>query len=95
MKKIPEVHITLLDHTEGKPEAKGLGPCGVWGLLLEEDEDAYYVTSWCCEGEFDNHNNLVFTISKPDVISIRYLNAYRTTFPQGKKKYVKYCPEFE
>lgn len=90
------IGLHFLDHTESKGTPDDLQPddtrdlsayeCFVVGWLMKEDEDAYHVTSWVCDGSLDDWETRVDTILKTTLLSPIMHLANIDRLPKRQKK---------
>lgn len=73
MNPYPLIHITFLDHSMGSPDDAKPYQCEVFGVLYKEDDRAYYLASWVCNGDISEHNNECYAILKSCVLKKRRL----------------------
>lgn len=67
------VVINFLDHVDSTADKAGVSHCEAYGVLLKEDDIAYYIMPWISDGETKSHNSNVYTIIKHPGISLTYL----------------------
>lgn len=64
MQNKPLVEIQFLDHCHVVGGIQKPIPCTVYGLLVGEDEDAYYVCSWIAGDELDDNADTYAILKK-------------------------------
>jgi len=67
--KYPLTQIDFLDHAQGTNRDKAVRAT-VWGLLVKEDDESYYVLSWGCDNDIDSENSDVYIILKCAVVDM-------------------------
>jgi len=73
MKKARLCYIIFDDHAMSSGGHEGLIECQVIGYLIKQDKSAYYVVSWLCNNDPEDHNSEIFTIAKGATKKIRFL----------------------
>jgi hypothetical protein len=70
----PVLHLTFLDHCIGTLDDAFPIECDSYGVLVKEDNTAYYLANWVCGKDLkDGKNNEVMVILKSCVIKKRRL----------------------
>lgn len=72
MKKAPIVHVEFYDHNQSRGDDMGVAKIDLYGVLIKEDKQAYYVASWVCDSVID-HNSDCYTILKHKGLKIKRL----------------------
>lgn len=73
MKKLYWLHeLIFLDHCATINGTTKPMQCTVWGLIVGEDKDAYYVANWMSGGVVDENSN-TNTILKKTIIKMKKL----------------------
>lgn len=70
------VEIKFLDHCQTTGGVSQPMECRVWGLLIHEDKDAYYLVHWVSNDEVDENTDS-HTILKKVVSKVRRLSRVR------------------
>lgn len=73
--KLPIVHIRCLDHSHSDGDSIRLLPIDVFGVLLKEDKQAYYIASWLADGVVDQ-NAECFSILKHKGLKLKRVGFY-------------------
>jgi len=78
------VEIRFLDHCQTTGGISSPIECRVWGLLVHEDKDAYYLAHWVSDNEIDENTDS-HTILKKVVSKVIRLSRIRIGVgPYGK-----------
>lgn len=56
-KKCPIVRVYFTDHCQATGGEAELAKCQVFGVLIKETPEAYYVASWVADGVVDNNTD--------------------------------------
>lgn len=67
------VYIRFLDHAAGPADSTIPIPCEVFGILREENKDAYTVVSWVCDSNLRDSNSDAYCILKRVVLEYKVL----------------------
>ena len=74
MKKAPIVALSFKDHTEATGNIAELAECIVFGALVKETDEAYFVCSWITDGQPFSIDSNIYTIQKHKGIKCQKLN---------------------
>ncbi len=72
-KALPIVQIKFLDHYQSDGTDLRPIPCEVFGRLIAEDANAYYLTWWICDSNPLSHNSETITVVKHPGVKLKYI----------------------
>jgi hypothetical protein len=67
------VYLRFLDHSAGPADTTQPIICEVFGILRDENKDAYMVASWICDTNLRDANTDIYCILKKVVLEYRVL----------------------
>lgn len=73
MKKGPIVHIEFLDHAQCSGDDLKPAKIDLFGILVHEDKEAYYVASWICDNDRFDSNTDCYCVIKHKGLKIKRL----------------------